>query len=110
MLLNCFQDNSELPSRYSAIVGSKFKMPINLGSCYPIPEGHNPELPNPVMTLVESFLTQYYERYDNLVSRQLVSEAYHENAIFTLSSCFILKKYGYKYLFNKILLTHFNHI
>ncbi|XP_015373159.1 PREDICTED: nuclear RNA export factor 1-like [Diuraphis noxia] len=84
-------DNSELPSRYSAIVGSKFKMPVNLGNCYPIPEGHNPELPNPVMTLVESFLTQYYERYDNQVSRQMVSEAYHENATFTLSSCFLFK-------------------
>ncbi|XP_060839178.1 nuclear RNA export factor 1-like [Rhopalosiphum padi] len=83
-------DNSELPSRYSAI-GSKFKMPINLGNCYPIPEGHNPELPNPVMSLVESFLAQYYERYDNQVSRQMVSEAYHENATFTLSSGFLFK-------------------
>ncbi|XP_060865132.1 nuclear RNA export factor 1-like [Metopolophium dirhodum] len=84
-------DNSELPSRYSAIIGSKFKMPINLGNSYPIPEGHNPELPNPVTTLVESFLTQYYVLYDNQVSRQMVSEAYHENAIFTLSSCFLFK-------------------
>ncbi|XP_029344670.1 nuclear RNA export factor 1-like [Acyrthosiphon pisum] len=84
-------DNSEVPSRYSAIVESKFKMPINLGNSYPIPKGHNPELPNPVMTLVESFLTQYYERYDNQVSRQMVSEAYSENATFTLSSCFLPK-------------------
>ncbi|KAE9534785.1 hypothetical protein AGLY_008077 [Aphis glycines] len=83
-------DNTELPTRYSAI-GSKFKIPINLGNCYPIPEGHNPELPNPVMSLVESFLTQYYERFDNQVSRQMVSEAYHENATFTLSSNFLLK-------------------
>ncbi|XP_050058015.1 nuclear RNA export factor 1-like [Aphis gossypii] len=83
-------DNSELPSRYSTI-GTKFKMPIHLGNCYPIPEGHNPELPNPVMSLVESFLTQYYERFDNQVSRQMVSEAYHENATFTLSSILLFK-------------------
>ncbi|XP_060842102.1 nuclear RNA export factor 1-like isoform X1 [Rhopalosiphum padi] len=83
-------DNSELPSRYSTI-GTKFKMPINLGNCYPLPEGHNPELPNPVKTLVDSFLTQYYERYDNQISRQMVSEAYHENATFTLSSDFLFK-------------------
>ncbi|XP_025202678.1 nuclear RNA export factor 1-like [Melanaphis sacchari] len=83
-------DNSELPSRYSAI-RSKFKMPINLGNCYPVPEGHNSELPNPVMTLVESFLTLYYELYDNQVSRQMVSNAYHENATFTLSSGFLFK-------------------
>jgi len=94
MLCNCFQDNTELPTRYSTI-GSKFKIPINLGNCYPIPEGHNPELPNPVMSLVESFLSQYYERYDNQVSRQMVSEAYHENATFTLSSNFLLKKLVY---------------
>ncbi|XP_060870754.1 nuclear RNA export factor 1 [Metopolophium dirhodum] len=84
-------DNSEVPSRYSAIVESKFKMPVNLGNSYPIPKSHNPELPNPVMTMVESFLTQYYERYDNQVSRQMVSEAYSENATFTLSSCFLPK-------------------
>ncbi|XP_025206227.1 nuclear RNA export factor 1-like [Melanaphis sacchari] len=83
-------DNSELPTRYSAI-GSKFKMPINLGNCYPIPEGHNSELPNPVMSLVESFLTQYYELYDNQVSRKMISVAYHENATFTLSSSFVFK-------------------
>lgn len=64
-------------------------MPINLGNCYPIPEGHNPEEPNPVISLVESFLTQYYERYDNKVSRQMVSEAYHEEATFSLSSSFL---------------------
>jgi len=68
-------------------------MPINLGNSYPIPEGHNSELPNPVVTLVESFLTQYYERYDNKVSRQLVAEAYHENATFTISSCFLSNLY-----------------
>ncbi|XP_025191697.1 nuclear RNA export factor 1-like [Melanaphis sacchari] len=81
-------DNSELPSQYSAI-RSKFKMPISLGNCYPIPQRHNSKLPNPVMTLVESFLTQYYEHYDNQVSRRMISEAYHENAIFTLSSCLL---------------------
>ncbi|CAH1731565.1 unnamed protein product [Aphis gossypii] len=83
-------DNTELPTRYNTI-GSKLKIPINLSNCYPIPEGHNPELPNPVMSLVESFLSQYYERYDNQVSRQMVSEAYHENSTFTLSSNFLLK-------------------
>lgn len=67
-------------------------MPINLGNCYPIPEGYNPKLPNPVMTLVESFLTKYYELYDNEVSRQMVSEAYSANATFTLSSCFLPQK------------------
>ncbi|XP_016663786.1 nuclear RNA export factor 1-like [Acyrthosiphon pisum] len=86
-------DNAELLSRYSAaIIGSKFKMPINLGNSYPIPEGHNPELPNPIMTLVESFLNLYYILYDNQVSRQTLSEAYHINATFTLSSCFLFKK------------------
>jgi len=62
-------------------------MPINLGNSYPIPVGHNSELPNPLITLVELFLTQYYDWYDNKVSRQLVAEAYHENAIFTIFSC-----------------------
>jgi len=102
MLCNCFQDNTELPTRYNTI-GLKFKIPINLSNCYPIPEGHNPELPNPVMSLVESFLSQYYELYDNQVSRQIVSDAYHENATFTLSSNFLLKKLVYYLLriFNK---------
>jgi len=70
-------------------------MPISLSNCYPIPEGHNLKLPNPVMSLVESFITQYYERYDNQVSRQMVSEAYHENATFTLSSSLLFKKLVY---------------
>lgn len=78
-----------MPSQYSAIVGSKLKMPINLGNSYPIPEGFSPQQPNPVLSLVESFLSQYYERYDNNVSRQLVAEAYHENASFAISSCFL---------------------
>lgn len=82
-----------MPSRYSAIIGSKLKMPVNLGSSYPIPEGHSSEQSNPVMTLVESFLTQYYELYDNKVSKQLVAEAYHENATFAMSSCFLLEEY-----------------
>jgi len=69
MIFNCFQDNSEVTSRYSVIVESKFKIPINLGNSYQIPKGHYPEFPNPVMTMVESFLTQYYERYNNQVSR-----------------------------------------
>jgi len=73
----------------------KFKMPISLGNCYPILEGHNPQLPNPVMSLVESFLTQYYERYDNQMSRQILSEAYHENATFTLSNSLLFKKLVY---------------
>lgn len=68
-------------------------MPINLGDSYPIPEGHNPEQPNPVTTLVESFLTQYYERYDNKLSRQMVAEAYHQNATFSLSCCFVSNQY-----------------
>jgi len=70
-------------------------MPISLGNCYPIPEGHDPELPNPVTSLVESFLIQYYERYDDQMSRQTVSEAYHENATFTLSSNLLFKKLVY---------------
>jgi len=61
-------------------------MPINLENFYPIPEGHNPQQPNPLVSLVESFLTEFYERYDNNLSRHLVAEAYHENASFTLSS------------------------
>ncbi|CAH1708962.1 unnamed protein product [Aphis gossypii] len=86
MLFNCFQDNSELSSQDS-LLETKFKMPISLGNCYPILERHNPELSNSLMSLVESFLIQYYERYDSqIMSRQTVSEAYHENATFTLSS------------------------
>ncbi|KAF0769185.1 Uncharacterized protein FWK35_00007315 [Aphis craccivora] len=83
-------DNLELPSQYSPIE-SKFKMPISLGNCYPIIEGHNPELPNSVTSLAELFLTQYYERYDNQMSREKLSEAYHENATFTLSSSLLFK-------------------
>ncbi|KAE9530486.1 hypothetical protein AGLY_010948 [Aphis glycines] len=81
----CDTDNSELSSRDSLLV-TKFKMPISLDNCYPIPEGHNPELSNSLMSLVESFLIQYYERYDSQMYRQTVSEAYHENATFILSS------------------------
>lgn len=72
-------------------------MPINLGNSYPIPEGQNPEEPNPVMTLVESFLTQFYERYDNNISKQMVAEAYHTDATFSLSSCFLSNQYVFTY-------------
>jgi len=93
MLFNCFQDNSELLPRYNnAFIGSKLKMPINLGNSYPIPEGHNPEQPNPILALVESFLSLYYVLYDDQVSRQKLNEAYHVNATFTLSSCFLFQK------------------
>ncbi|XP_050438937.1 nuclear RNA export factor 1-like isoform X2 [Adelges cooleyi] len=85
-------DDYELPCRYSAIVGTKLKMPINLGNSYAIPAEHNPEQPNPVAVLVDAFLAQYYERYDNQVSKQLVAEAYHENATFSMSSCFLSEK------------------
>lgn len=64
-------------------------MPINLGNSFPVPENQNPEQPDPLKVLVLSFLEQYYERYDNKLSRQVVAEAYHENATFTLSSCFL---------------------
>lgn len=78
----------DLPTQYSTIVRSKFKMPINLDNFYPIPEGHNPQLPNPLVSLVESFLTEFYDRYDNNLSRHIVMEAYHENASFTLSAVY----------------------
>ncbi|VVC38388.1 Nuclear transport factor 2,TAP C-terminal (TAP-C) domain,Nuclear transport factor 2, eukaryote,UBA- [Cinara cedri] len=85
-------DNTELPLRYSvAIVNAKLKMPVNLGNNFAVPAGHNPDQPNPVKDLVKSFLEQYYERYDNKLSRQMIAEAYHKNAIFSLS-CF--QNYG----------------
>jgi len=83
-------------------------MPINLGNSYPIPEGHNPEQPNPVTALVESFLTQFYERYDNVVSRQLVTEAYHTDATFTLSSCFLSNLYVFEYPLFKFIMINFD--
>ncbi|VVC28362.1 Hypothetical protein CINCED_3A015947 [Cinara cedri] len=80
-------DNTELPLRYSAaVVGANLKMPVNLGNSFAVPAGHNTDEQNPVETLVKSFLEQYYERYDNKLSRQMVAEAYHEDATFTLSS------------------------
>jgi len=82
-------------------------MPINLGNSYPIPEGQNPEHPNPVMTLVESFLSQYYERYDNNVSRQMITEAYHTDATFSLSSSFLSNLYVFEYLLYKFTETDF---
>jgi len=70
-------------------------MLINLDNFYPVPEGHNHRLPNPLALLVESFLTEFYEKYDNNLSRQFVAVFYHENASFTLSCDF--PKYKYKY-------------
>lgn len=70
-------------------MGSKLKMPINLGDSYALPEGLTPEQPNPVTELVSSFLSQYYERFDNQISKQLVADAYHENATFSMSSSFL---------------------
>lgn len=77
----------------------KLKMPINRGSnYYSTTEEHNPEQLHSIKTFVESFLSQYYERYDNNVSRQLVADAYHEHATFSLSSSFVCNPYVYEYL------------
>lgn len=70
-------------------------MPINMDNSYPILEGHNSEQTNPLLTSVELFITQFYNIYDNRVSRQLISEAYHENATLSLSSCFLSNLYVY---------------
>lgn len=76
------------------IVDSKLKMPINLGNSYPIQQfSSNLVQSNPVMTLVELFLAKYYEQYDNKVSRQMILEAYHDNATFSLSSCLLKSWY-----------------
>ncbi|XP_016655990.1 nuclear RNA export factor 1 isoform X2 [Acyrthosiphon pisum] len=81
-------DNLNLPSL--DIVGTKLKMPINLGNSYPILQyGCNLIQSNPLITLVELFLTKYYKQYDDTMSRQMVLEAYHENATFSLSSCLL---------------------
>ncbi|KAE9534786.1 hypothetical protein AGLY_008078 [Aphis glycines] len=81
-------DELNLPSL--TIADSKLKMPINLGNSYPIQQfSSNLVQSNPVMTLVELFLAKYYEQYDNKVSRQIISEAYHDNATFSLSSCLL---------------------
>lgn len=61
-------------------------MPIYLDNSYPILKGHDTKDPNPVVTFVELFLTQFFERYDNRLSRQQIGEAYQENSMFTLSS------------------------
>lgn len=87
----------DLPSQYSAINATKFKMPINYGNSFPTPEGYIAGQPNPVEILVESFLTQYYELYDNKLSRQMIIEAYHENATFSLSSSVLSNMYVYEY-------------
>lgn len=67
------------------------RMPVYHDNSYPIPEGHDPDQPNPVATLVESFLSQYYERYDNIESKKMIAEAYHPNATYSMSSCFTSK-------------------
>lgn len=90
-----FQNDLEVLSRYSVIVDLKLKMPIYLDNSYPIPEGHNLNDPNPIATFVELFLTQFFERYDNKLSRQQVGEAYQENSMFTLSSKKLLNLYVY---------------
>ncbi|XP_050434890.1 nuclear RNA export factor 1-like [Adelges cooleyi] len=87
-------DDYELPSRYSAaIVGIKLKMPFIKGNSYAVLVDQNPEQPNSIAVLVDSFLAQYYERYDNPISKQLVAEAYHHNATFSMSSCIILDRH-----------------
>lgn len=92
-----FQDNFNLPSL--AIVGTKLKMPINLGNSYPtLQYGCNLIQSNPLITLIELFLTKYYEQYDDKMSRQMVLETYHENATFSLSTC-VLKTW---YVFEKL--------
>jgi len=94
--ISFFQDNLNLPSL--AIVGTKLKMPMHLGNSYPILQyGCNLIQSNPLITLVELFLTKYYDQYDDKMSRQMVLEAYHENATFSLSSC-LLKTW---YIFEK---------
>ncbi|CAI6365160.1 unnamed protein product [Macrosiphum euphorbiae] len=86
MLINL--DNLNMPCLLN--FGTKLKMPINLGNSYPILQyGCNLIQSNPLITLVELFLTKYYEQYDDKMSRQMVLEAYHENATFSLSSCLL---------------------
>lgn len=63
-------------------------MPNNLGSSYPIPNIGKYVHSDPVNILVNSFLTKYYNLYDNNVSRCKVADIYHENAIFSLSSSY----------------------
>lgn len=83
-----FQDNLNMPCLLN--FGTKLKMPINQGNSYPILQyGCNLIQSNPLITLVELFLTKYYEQYDDKMSRQMVLEAYHENATFSLSSCLL---------------------
>lgn len=67
-------------------------MPINLGNSYPILNNHDPEEPNPIIILVESFLKQYYEHYDN-VSKQKIKDAYCKDAIFSMSADYLSNKY-----------------
>lgn len=84
-----------MQSRYSVTVDLKLKMPINIDYSYPVPKGHDLKNPNPVVTYVELFLTQFFERYDNKSSRKHIGAAYMENSVFTLSS----KKLIYLYVY-----------
>ncbi|XP_050442615.1 nuclear RNA export factor 1 [Adelges cooleyi] len=85
-------DNVDLPARYSGITNVVLKMPFHLGNSYAVPENYNPEKPNPIAILVDSFISQYFERYDSSQSKQLIAEAYHENATFSMSSYPIYEK------------------
>jgi len=96
VILFYFQDNLVLPWN-KTIVGPKLKMPINLGNSYPTEQyGCSLVQPNSIMTVVELFLKQYYEQYDNKVSRETVLETYHENATFSLSSCLLIGQYVFE--------------
>ncbi|XP_050530876.1 nuclear RNA export factor 1-like isoform X2 [Daktulosphaira vitifoliae] len=79
-------DGIDLPCRYTTISNTKFKMPINMGNSYPIEQGNNPEDPNTIIILAESFVAQYYEHYDTGMSKCQLVDAYHENSTFTLSA------------------------
>lgn len=82
-----------MPCKHRSIFETMFYIPINQDYSYPIPKGHNPEQQNPTSTSVELFITQFYSLYDNKVRKQVVSEAYHENATFSLSSSFLFNPY-----------------
>lgn len=78
-----------MPYLYKPVIGSKFKMLVNLGNSYPTQQTGWSLEPNPVMALVELFLEKYYERYDNNVTRITILKAYHDHATFSLSSCLL---------------------
>lgn len=71
-----------------------------MGNSYPVPNGHDPKQPNPVVILVESFIRQYYEWYDNKVSKQCIKNAYCENATFSISADYLSNMYVEEYLFD----------